>query len=47
MRTKECLEFRKRWGIKVCTIEALVEHIEKEGIELGKNKGKDGLVAGF
>jgi len=31
MRRDECLEFGKRWGLKVCTIEQLVEYIEKEG----------------
>lgn len=43
MRTKECLEFGRRWGIKVCTIEAMVEYLEKEGIVLGRDEGKDGL----
>jgi 3,4-dihydroxy 2-butanone 4-phosphate synthase len=32
MRRDECLAFGKRWGIKVCTIEDLVEWVEaKEG----------------
>lgn len=30
MRRDDCLEFGKKWGFKVCTIEALVEHLEKE-----------------
>lgn len=28
-RRDECLEFGKKWGLKVCTIEALIEHLEK------------------
>lgn len=28
MRRDECLEFGKRWGLKVCTIEDLVGHLE-------------------
>jgi 3,4-dihydroxy 2-butanone 4-phosphate synthase len=32
MRRDDCLEFGRRWGIKVCTIEDLVEFVEaKEG----------------
>ena len=30
MRGKECLEFGRRWGLRVCTIEGLVEYLEKE-----------------
>lgn len=29
MRRDACLKFGKRWGIKVCTIEDLVEYLEK------------------
>lgn len=29
MRGEACLAFGRRWGIKVCTIEALVEYLEK------------------
>jgi 3,4-dihydroxy 2-butanone 4-phosphate synthase len=29
MRRDDCLEFGKKWGIKVCTIEDLVAYIEK------------------
>ncbi|KAJ4339404.1 3,4-dihydroxy 2-butanone 4-phosphate synthase [Didymella glomerata] len=29
MRTEDCLEFGKKWGIKVCTIEDLVTWIEE------------------
>ena len=29
MRRDGCLKFGKRWGIKVCTIEALVEYVER------------------
>ncbi|KAL2361799.1 3,4-dihydroxy 2-butanone 4-phosphate synthase [Blastomyces dermatitidis] len=31
MRGKRCLEFGKRWGLKVCTIEDLREYLMKEG----------------
>lgn len=29
LRTEGCLAFGKKWGIKVCTIEALVAYVEK------------------
>ncbi|KAL2783145.1 DHBP synthase RibB-like alpha/beta domain-containing protein [Aspergillus keveii] len=29
MRSRGCLEFGKRWGKKVCTIEDLVEYVER------------------
>ncbi|TLD21817.1 ABC transporter-like protein [Venturia nashicola] len=29
MRRDDCLEFGRRWGLKVCTIEALVEYVER------------------
>lgn len=29
MRRDGCLKFGKRWGIKVCTIEDLVEYLER------------------
>lgn len=29
MRRDECLEFGRKWGLKVCTIEGLVEYLEK------------------
>jgi 3,4-dihydroxy 2-butanone 4-phosphate synthase len=33
MRRDGCLEFGKKWGIKVCTIEDLVKYLEKtEGV---------------
>ncbi|KAA8911015.1 3,4-dihydroxy-2-butanone 4-phosphate synthase [Sphaerosporella brunnea] len=32
MRRDDCLEFGKKWGLKVCTIEDLVEYLEKEGL---------------
>lgn len=28
-RRDDCLEFGKKWGLKVCTIEGLVEYLEK------------------
>jgi len=31
MRRDDCLEFGKKWGLKVCTIDDLVEYLEKEG----------------
>jgi 3,4-dihydroxy 2-butanone 4-phosphate synthase len=30
MRRDECLEFGRKWGLKVCTIEDLVEHVKME-----------------
>lgn len=30
MRRDACLEFGKKWGLKVCTIEDLVEYVERE-----------------
>jgi 3,4-dihydroxy 2-butanone 4-phosphate synthase len=30
MRRDECLAFGAKWGLKVCTIEALVDYLEKE-----------------
>lgn len=43
MRRDECLEFGKKWGIKVCTIEDLVAYMDEQGIVLGENEGRDGL----
>ncbi|KAI9040129.1 3,4-dihydroxy-2-butanone-4-phosphate synthase RIB3 [Aspergillus affinis] len=38
MRRDRCLKFGKKWGIKVCTIEDLVEYVEKtEGVTNGKH----------
>lgn len=37
MRRDACLEFGRKWGLKVCTIEDLVEYVEKE-----KNVGVHG-----
>jgi 3,4-dihydroxy 2-butanone 4-phosphate synthase len=31
MRRDACLEFGKKWGLKVCTIADLVEYVKKEG----------------
>ena len=31
MRRDACLEFGKRWGLKVCTIEDLVQYVKEEG----------------
>ena len=30
MRRDGCLKFGRRWGLKVCTIEDLVEYVDKE-----------------
>ena len=39
MRRDSCLAFGKRWGIKVCTIEDLVEYLERtEGSDLSPAK---------
>ncbi|KAF3761519.1 3,4-dihydroxy-2-butanone 4-phosphate synthase [Cryphonectria parasitica EP155] len=29
LRGEACVRFARRWGLKVCTIEALVDHVEK------------------
>lgn len=35
MRAEGCLRFGKRWGIRVCTIDDLVEYLEKKGMRNG------------
>lgn len=41
MRRDGCLKFGKRWGIRVCTIEDLVEYLEKtEGMSVPVANGK-------
>jgi 3,4-dihydroxy 2-butanone 4-phosphate synthase len=38
MRRDGCLAFGKKWGIKVCTIEDLVDYVHKaEGTANGKH----------
>ncbi|ROW13530.1 hypothetical protein VPNG_04471 [Cytospora leucostoma] len=37
LRGEKCIAFARRWGLKVCTIEALVEHVEKTEGKLGAN----------
>ena len=35
MRRDSCLKFGRKWGLKVCTIEGLVEYLERtEGAEV-------------
>lgn len=36
MRADECLEFGKMWGIRVCTIDDLVEYMERQQLLNGK-----------
>ncbi|KAL8679104.1 MAG: hypothetical protein Q9186_004599 [Xanthomendoza sp. 1 TL-2023] len=36
MRRDGCLKFGRRWGLKVCTIEDLVEYVEAEGTVNGE-----------
>lgn len=43
MRRDACLEFGRKWGLKVCTIEDLVEYVEKEK---GHGRGGDALANG-
>jgi len=31
MRRDACLRFGRKWGLKVCTIEDLVEYVERDG----------------
>lgn len=40
MRRDGCLEFGKKWGLKVCTIQALVEYLEKTEGLLPATNGK-------
>lgn len=37
MRRDACLKFGKRWGLKVCTIEDLVEHINGHELRIDTN----------
>jgi len=37
MRRDACLEFGRKWGLKVCTIEDLVEYVEKEKLGVSGN----------
>ncbi|KAI0113155.1 3,4-dihydroxy-2-butanone 4-phosphate synthase [Daldinia grandis] len=37
MRGEGCIAFARRWGLKVCTIEDLVDYIEKTEGKLGAN----------
>lgn len=37
LRGEKCIAFARRWGLKVCTIEALVDHVEKTEGKLGQN----------
>lgn len=39
MRRDACLEFGRKWGLKVCTIEDLVEFVEKEKAGNGHANG--------
>lgn len=43
MRRDACLEFGKKWGLKVCTIEDLVKYLEEEEGK-GKVKVNGGVV---
>ncbi|CAL8580454.1 3,4-dihydroxy 2-butanone 4-phosphate synthase [Xanthoria parietina] len=36
MRRDACLKFGRKWGLKVCTIEDLVDHVEAENLRDGK-----------
>lgn len=37
LRGIQCIAFARRWGLKVCTIEALVDYVEKTEGKLGPN----------
>lgn len=43
MRRDACLEFGRKWGLKVCTIEDLVEYVQKEK-EVGGTGDANGVV---
>ena len=40
MRRDGCLAFAKKWGLRICTIEDLIEYVER--VE-GKRKGVNGV----
>ena len=42
MRRDACLEFGKKWGLRVCTIEDLIEYIETETENKQRAKGVNG-----
>jgi len=42
MRRDGCLAFGKKWGLKVCTIEDLVEYVEKKEGKLEKKGAMNG-----
>ena len=39
MRRDGCLMFGKRWGLKVCTIEDLVDYVDNEYRKIDMNGG--------
>ena len=45
MRRDGCLEFGKKWGLKVCTIEDLVQYVQRE-MEAGKKGVMNGHANG-
>lgn len=46
MRRDACLEFGQRWGLKVCTIEDLVEYVKMEREAETESNGKTTLHGG-
>lgn len=44
MRRDGCLRFGKRWGLKVCTIEDLVEYVEKDNNVNGIKAQTNGTI---
>lgn len=50
MRREACLEFGRRWGLKVCTIEGLIDHLgrrDQRELKGAKGAGKIKGVNGF
>lgn len=45
MRRDACLDFGKKWGLKVCTIEDLVDYVERLDSKIAMN-GLNGIVNG-
>ena len=43
MRRDSCLRFGKRWGLKVCTIEDLVEYVQNERDRASSDGLKNGI----
>ncbi|KAI9758847.1 MAG: hypothetical protein M4579_002793 [Chaenotheca gracillima] len=43
MRGKRCVEFARKWGLKIVTIEALREFVEQQEVNEGDEKASNGV----